>query len=92
VWQIGNLTCVRLLMHHLQSMWSRLAKAGETAAKIAAIAFADKLGFDGRQRRVTVYRWEAGLRTPSAPVMKMLEKIAKAKRSARPEPDSRVQS
>jgi septal ring factor EnvC (AmiA/AmiB activator) len=29
---------VGLLTHHLQSMWSRLAKAGETAVRIAAIA------------------------------------------------------
>ena len=35
--QTGDLTCVGLLTHHLQSMWSRLAKAGETAVRIAAI-------------------------------------------------------
>jgi DNA-binding transcriptional regulator YiaG len=41
-------------------------------------AFAAKLGFDGKQRRGTVYRWEAGLRKPSAPVMKLLANLAEA--------------
>ena len=41
-------------------------------------AFAANLGLDGKQRRGTVYRWEAGLRKPSAPVMKLLEKLAEA--------------
>jgi DNA-binding transcriptional regulator YiaG len=41
-------------------------------------AMAAELGYEGKRRGGNVYRWEAGLRTPSAPVMKMLERMAKA--------------
>jgi transcriptional regulator with XRE-family HTH domain len=40
-------------------------------------ALAAKIGFGGKQRHMNVYRWEAGLRTPSAPAMKMLEGMAR---------------
>jgi DNA-binding transcriptional regulator YiaG len=46
-------------------------------------AFAAKIGFDGKTRHMTIYRWEKGLRTPSAPVMKMLEKMLEQRAKAR---------
>jgi DNA-binding transcriptional regulator YiaG len=43
-------------------------------------ALAAKVGFEGKQRYMNVYKWEKGLCTPSAPAMEMLERMAKSKR------------
>jgi DNA-binding transcriptional regulator YiaG len=41
---------------------------------------ASQMGYEGIQRALTVYRWETGRRKPSAPVMKMLEHMAKGRK------------
>jgi len=40
-------------------------------------AMAAKLGFDGKQRNVLVYKWEAGITKPSHLALKMLERMAR---------------
>jgi DNA-binding transcriptional regulator YiaG len=47
------------------------------ALKLSPDAFARQFGYVGKQSGSnTVYRWETGRRKPSAPVMKMLERMA----------------
>jgi transcriptional regulator with XRE-family HTH domain len=46
------------------------------ALNLTQDALAAELGFDGKHRRTMIYRYEKGLSTPSAPVMKMLERMA----------------
>jgi DNA-binding transcriptional regulator YiaG len=50
------------------------------ALDLSMDAFAAKLGYDSKQRRGTVWSWETGRRKPSAPVMKMLERMAKGRK------------
>jgi DNA-binding transcriptional regulator YiaG len=51
-----------------------------TSLALTQDALAAKLGFEGKQRHMNVYKWERGLRTPSAPVMKLLERMARTVR------------
>jgi DNA-binding transcriptional regulator YiaG len=41
---------------------------------------AAECGFKGKARYMNVYKWEAGITKPSAPVMKMLERMAKGRK------------
>lgn len=45
--------------------------------KLSADKFAKLLGFISSNRRITIYRWETGQRSPSPPALKLLGELAK---------------
>lgn len=42
---------------------------------LSADAFAERIGLDGENRQLTVYRWEKGIRKPSGPAIKLMEML-----------------
>ena len=45
--------------------------------KLSADKFAEKLGFTGKNRALTVYRWENGQREPSPQTILLMKQFAK---------------
>jgi DNA-binding transcriptional regulator YiaG len=43
-------------------------------------ALAAECGFNGKARYMNVYKWEAGITKPSAPVMMLMERMARGRK------------